>query len=124
MIIPPTLSLCICPESKALEMANELLKKQLAAYIDIIPGNFSLNGWNDEQPKGQVIMLITLIDYDGYGYYSDNMYTEILRMHTPEIPILIDLDPEEIHSDYYNKIIKHLYGEDDSLSEDDSFEDE
>ena len=87
---PMLMALCACPADKAPSIAADLVRRKLAACVNILPNARSIYRWQGEvQDEQEAIMLIKT---------SRRRYQELedalRQMHPYELPEIICFSPE------------------------------
>lgn len=86
MPTPYQLVLCTCPDpATAQQIAEQLVEKQLAACVNILPGLISVYQWQGKPEKAEEHLLLIKTTNEAY----DALQQTLTRLHPYELPEII-----------------------------------
>ncbi len=72
-------------QEQAEKIATELVERQLAACVNILPGATSIYRWKGEIERSTEAMLVIKTRFD----LADELRAEIVRLHSYEVPEVV-----------------------------------
>lgn len=91
-------------ELKAVEIAEKIVEKRLAACVQITGPVTSVYRWEGKLNKDKEWLLI----FKSSGKLYDELEGEIKRLHTYDVPEILALPVEKGNKDYFNWLNREL----------------
>ena len=93
-----------CNDSKKNDIANELIEKELASCINLLPNITSIYSWNDKvMNANESMMLIKTIESN-----IDNIKDYLKLKHPYDTPELISIDFDILSKHYNNWFFSNI----------------
>ncbi len=100
------LVLCTCPPGDVAEsLARFLVKENLAACVNIVPGLTSVYPWNGKIESAAESLLLIKTEREAYP----RLETELRQRHLYELPEIVVIDIERGLPEYLNWISQWLH---------------